>query len=109
MVVAAIDRRCAQMDHGVVAAQFAFEGRADRVPEAIGSRPVRGPIDGTAVAQHDSGVPCLADAFQLTLHEEDRALCAAPPLERSRSWESAPEDDARRLRQHLDVSAELLA
>src|SRR5687768_8660086 len=97
------------MDHRVVTAQFAFERRTDRVPEAFGSRPVRGPIDGTAVAQHDGRVLCLAGAFQFTLHEEDRALRATPPFERSNPWKASAEHDACGFRQNLHVRAELLA
>src|SRR5687768_1812312 len=74
VVVAPADRRRAQVNDGVVSAHLSLLGRADRLPEAVRTRPVRRAVDCSAVAQHNSRVVGVADAFKLTLYEEDGTL-----------------------------------
>src|SRR5690606_23018723 len=70
--------------------------------------PVRQPVDGATIAQHDGRVFGVAHDLQLPLHVVDRALGRPAKREALAPWKAAPEHDAGALGKDRDVATEIL-
>ena len=96
---------------GVVASELVLERRAHAGEELVGvAGPVRGAVDGSAVAQeHALRMDLRLDVLQVALDVEDRGLRGAHRAFGSRSRKAAREEDRRGLRHEGDPVAELAA
>lgn len=109
LIVAALQCGSAHVDDGVIARELLVERGADSRPQIARSRPVRGAVDRTAVAQNDRRVIHAGGCFELTLQVEDGALSGAASFSILAARKPATEKDARSLGEHPHVLAERLA
>ena len=95
MIVAGVERRRTQMDHGLVARELLVERRAELLPQVAGPRPVREPIHRATVAEGNRDVLRPRCDLELALYVEDRALSGTTYIGVPPTRESSAEHDAR--------------
>jgi nucleotide-binding universal stress UspA family protein len=110
LVALAVARR-SQMNDGVVAGELrGVRGRELAVEVRLGTRPVRGAVDGAAIAEDDVEIrPIVEHRLQLALHVKNGALRGALGVIAALSWKPAAEDNARRFARKPHVCAECAA
>jgi hypothetical protein len=109
VVVPSVQRRRAQVNHGIVAPELLVEPCANGRPDVAGTRPVGDSIDASSIAQDNGRILCFSRKLELTLHVEDRALCGTPNINALVARESPTKYDSRGLWQDPDVHAKVLA
>jgi len=104
-VVTVLEGWRAKVNDRIVAAKFVSERRVHGAEEIIGAGPVRGPVDGSAIAQDNGGVIASGGFFELPLDVKNRPLRGSSCRRVSTPREPTPENDAGGFRKNLDVLA----
>ena len=103
-VVPVLEGRRAKVDDRVVPPEFVGERCVHVREEIIGTGPVRGAVDGSAVAEDNGGVIASGAFFELPLDVKNGALRGSSCRRVSTPGEPAPEDDAGGFGKNLDMS-----
>lgn len=96
------------MNDRFIALKLLVERGANHLPEVFWSWPVRDPINRAAIAKHDGSIASVGCGLELALNIENGALSRAAENNPRSTGKATAENDARGLRQHVDVAAEVL-